>query len=133
MSLSSLFKAGNISTLFNIMGAVVLFFALLPPFFDTRKSKKTFPIGEKFFRYYMLGSLCMLTNAVFMVVKNAVNFKNENIALLVMFGVFVITNGTSVYLNTYMWKVKKSNLKKSSELGISEQEYWEQYLNVSKE
>lgn len=116
------------STVFNFLAAAILTVALFPPYLDTKRSRKTYGLGEGFFNSYLMGCVIMLANALLNILINT-----NNVPLLLMFIVFVFVNGLSLYLNSYILKVKKQNMREAKEKNMSEQDYWEKYIKPSLE
>lgn len=116
------------SIVFNFIAAAILTAALLPPWLDTKKSRKTYGVGKDFFTYYVMGAGVMLLNAILNILINI-----SDVQMIILFVVFASVNSLSLYLNSYILKVKKQNMKEAEDRGISEQDYWEQYIKPTLE
>lgn len=75
-----------------------------------------------------MGAGVMLLNAIMGILINI-----DKLPLMLMFVVFASINSLSLYLNSYVLRVKTQNMKEAEERGISEQDYWEQYIKPTLE
>lgn len=117
-----------VSIVFNFIAAIILVAALLPPWLDTKRSRKTYGVSKEFFTYYVTGAGLMLLNALLKILIEISDTK-----MIILFVIFASVNSLSLYLNSYILKVKRQNMQEAADRGISEQEYWEQYIKPTLE
>lgn len=114
----------------NVVASGVLIAALLAPFFDVKKSKKTYAMSDEFFLYFCFGAIFMWLNALISISLVAIkaNIQLVDCLDLAFFASLLAVNCFSAYINIYIYRTKKRNMKLAQEKGISEKEYWELYL-----
>ncbi|GCE63124.1 hypothetical protein [Candidatus Mycoplasma haematohominis] len=127
---------GHLSTGLSVIAAIILIGALLPPYFDVKRSKMTFGISDEFFLYFSFGAAFMWLNAFLGVIeliyscsiKSGGSWNAGAGSTMGLFVTFLTVNCFSVYINTFVLKAKRTNMRLAKEKGMSEKDYWETYL-----
>lgn len=118
-----------LSIAFNAMAVAVLLCALIPPYQDAKNKKMTHGLSLTFLLFYVTGSACVIFMSIINILGTAgKDVKEDGIASLVLFGLFILINSISLYLNIRLIFMKKANAKLAQEHNMTEEEYWEKHV-----